>query len=706
MSRFHGRDSADSLTTAVLWQHEGMGEGAPAVRRWPARAAAGLLAAVSAGCVAAAVPLHGYVVAHTAQPVRLSADDLVLATAYPAVAAVIVAHQRRNAVGWLLLTTAFAGPYLLAGQYAALSLIPGRTVPGAAAATWLSVWGYLPYLVVLGLVPLHFPDGRLPAGRRWPAIRTAVVASIVAETVARMFAPVAPDASPALSNPLALPHGMWLNVVTLAASGAAVLGGGACGVAAVWTRLRTSAGEERSRVQWLVLGAACLVGSAVVSFLTPVPLTNYALAVGLLLLLAAIAIGAIRHRLFDIGTALSRTLVYGPLTVLVVLAYAATVAGAGTLPAGRRITYAVVALVALLGAAARDQVQRLVDRMLFGDRRDPYAVLRAVRGRTDLATGPLDALAQLAEGLRTALKLPYVAVRADDSRLPETVTGSPVSEVEELIARDRADAAGVLLVGHRHPGERFTAAERAVLAEVADRAGTLLGVAALFHDLQHSRESLVAAREEERRRLRRDLHDGVGPQLAAMAMRLDAMTGRLALLDAGLAADAERLGRQLRGTVAELRRVVENLRPPALDDLGLTGALRQFAEPYAPAVTLALPGELPALAAATEVAVYRIAAEAVANAVRHARCERCSLAVRAEAGWLVVEVTDDGIGIAPDVEPGVGLHSIRDRASEVGGRLEVGAADGGGTVVRARLPIAAVRPAQAPGRPPVLEGAP
>lgn len=451
-----------------------------------------------------------------------------------------------------------------------------------------------------------------------------------------------------------------------------------------------------------MLGAACLVGSAIVSTLTPPPVTNYALAGGLLLLLAAIAMGAIRHRLFDIGTALSRTLVYGPLTGLLVIAYAAAVAEAGTLTTGRRVTYAIVALVALLAAAARDQVQRLADRLLFGGRRDPFGVLRQLRGRLDLATGPLDALAQLAEGLRTALKLPYVAVRAEDPRLPETVAGAAVRDVEEFAARDQARAAGVLVVGHRHAGERFTTTERAVLAEEAGRAGALLGAAALLHDLQHSRESLVAAREEERRRLRRDLHDGAGPRLAAMAMRLDAMTSRLARLDEDLAAQAGQLGAQLRETIAELRRVVENLRPPALDDLGLAGALRQLVEPYASAVTLAVSGELPPLAAAAEVAAYRIAAEAVTNALRHARCATCDLRIRAEDGWLVVEVTDDGIGISADTVPGVGLRSIRDRASEVGGRLEVSDADGGGTVVRARLPLA---PLPLPDPSPVLGGA-
>ncbi len=658
-------------------------------RRVPVPALAAALAALSVGCVAVAVALHNTVVTHTARPVRLAPDDLVVATLFPVVAALIVAHQRRNQVGWWLLTTAFIGPYLLAGEYAALSLIPGRQVPGSALATWVSIWGYFPYLILLGLVPLHFPDGRLPSPR-WRAVRAVTVGLIVVETLARMFAPIASDTSPDLPNPVGLPGAGWLNVVTLVLSVGTAVGAGACGVAAVWIRLRRSTGEARARVQWLVFGAACLVASAVVSSVTGTPVSQAALTAGLVLLIGAIATGVVRHQLFDIGTALSRTLVYAPLTGLLVLAYAATVAGAGALPVGRRVTYAVVALAALVAAAARDQVQRLVDRLLFGNRRDPYAVLRQVHGRLDLATGPLDALSQLATGVRTTLKLPYVAVVADDPRLPEIGAGTPVPDVEQLAARDRAEQVGRLLVGHRHPEERFTATERAVLDDVARRAGALLGSAALFHDLQSSREALVAAREEERRRLRRDLHDSIGPQLAAMAMQLDSLTDRLTATDAEAAERAARVGRQLRGTVGDIRQVVEDLRPPALDDLGLVGALAHLVEAWRPAMRLDAPDALPALSAATEVAAYRIAAEAVANAVRHARFTRCALILREELGWLVVQVSDDGVGIDPDVVPGVGLHSIRERASEVGGRLEVLGAAGGGTVIRARLPLPGV----------------
>lgn len=655
-------------------------------RRLPAAALAAALAAVSVGCAAGAVLLHHRLAGAGAPHLRLAASDLVLATAFPIVAALVIAHQRRNLVGWLLLSTALMGPYLLAGQYAAFALVPGDRHPGTAVAAWLSIWGYVPYLVLWGLVPMHVPDGRLTSAR-WHTVRRVTVALIAAQTVARMFAPVDSDAVPGLHNPLAVPSGQWLNVGTLLTSFAVLLGAGVCGVVAVWRRLRRSTGTQRAQLQWLTFGAACLVGSALVGAVTSGTRSDAALAVGMLLLVGSIAVGVVRHRLFDIGTALSRTVVYSLLTAFLLLAYAMTVVGADSLGTGRRVTYAVVAIAALVAAAARDQLQRLVDRLLFGERRDPYAVLRRMYGRLDLAAGPVDALGQLAEGLRAALKLPYVGVEALDGRLPAIHAGVTGAEAERLPATDRSEVVGTLVVGRRYPGERFTASERAVLADVARHAGTLLGSASMFHDLLHSREGLVVAREEERRRLRHDLHDSIGPRLAAMAMQLDSLTDRLVSRDAELAGRAANLGDQMRETVRDVRHVVEDLRPPALDDLGLVPALRQLFDPYASVVSVEAVG-LPPLPAATEVAAYRIAAEAVTNALRHSGCRTCALWLRTDGPWLVVEVRDDGRGVAAAVAPGVGLQSIRERAGEVGGRLELTDTEGGGTTVRARLPVA------------------
>lgn len=660
----------------------------PAGSRAPAVATA--LAVASVGCAVGAIVLHRHVAAGTAHRVLLDPADVVLGTAYPLVAALVVAHQPRNRAGWLLLSTAWIGPYLLAGQYAALSLLPGSDPFGWQACAWLAIWGYWPYFVLVGLVPLHFPDGRLPSEARvWRRLRATVVGLIAVGILARMLAPIGTDAAPALRNPLALDDGDWLNVTTLVSAEAAMIGAGGCGLVAVLLRLRRSSGEERARMQWLALGVVCLVLAVAVGSVTSGRVSSAAFCAGLVLLLAAMAAGIVRHRLFDIGTALSRTLVYAPLTGLLLVAYAATVAGAGTLPTGRRLTYAAIALTAVAAAAARDQLQRLVDRLVFGERGDPYAVLRRVHGRLDLATGPVDALAQVLAGVRTALRLPYLAVLPSDDRLPVLRDGSPVGDTEQWRVRDRSEQVGSLVVGHRRAGEEFSPSERAVLDDLAHRAGVLLGSAALLHDLQRSREQLVAAREEERLRLRRDLHDSIGPRLAAMAMQLDGVTARLPQApgtDPELAHRAEWLAGQLRETVSDLRRVMEDLRPPALDELGLVGALEQLVEPYGSRVTLSATGT-GSLPPATEVAAYRIAAEAVTNAVRHSGCRSCCLSLRREEAWLVVEASDDGHGIAPDAAPGVGLRSIRERASEVGGRLEVTERPGGGTVVRARVPV-------------------
>ena len=647
---------------------------------------AAVLATVSIGSALAAIAVHSYVQDHTDAVVHLSATDVVLATAYPLVAAVILVYQPGNLVGRLLLVTALMGPYLLAGQYAALTLVPGQHVPAAGVATWVSVWAYAPYFVLWGLVPLHFPDGSLPSPR-WRPVRRAVVAMLAAHVVARMFAPVTSDAVPSLHNPLGSSDTEVLNVITLISAMALLLGAGSLGVAAVVTRLRAARdGVERARLQWLVLGVAGLIGCTALSLPWGGRVGDAGLGLGLVVLVGCIAIAAVRHQLFDIGTALRRTVLYAFVTALLLVAYVAAVAGAGALAPGRRIAYAVVAVVALIAAAARDQIQRVVDRVLFGHRHDPGAVLSRIRRRLDLATGPLDAAAQLADGLRAGLQLPYVRVESADERLDWVESGEPVAALERIPVRDQGEDLGTLVVARRHPDERFAPTERAAIDEVAERTGPLLRAASLLHDLQRSRESLVSAREEERRRLRRDLHDSIGPQLAGIAMQLESLAGSLS---GDQAARAERLRDQLRSAVADVRHVVEDLRPPALDELGLLGALRSFATQFGDTVTLQVPESVPALSAATEVAAYRIAAEAVTNAVRHSGSDRCALSVRTDDDWLVVEVADHGTGIDPAARPGVGLQSIRDRASEVGGRLEVTDNPGGGTLVTARLPLAA-----------------
>ncbi|MGC4111050.1 MAG: histidine kinase [Nocardioides sp.] len=653
---------------------------APLRRPASATMLATLVALTSIVCSAGAVALHRGVDAVAPQPA-----DVVLATAFPAVAVLVIAHQPRNLVGWLLLTCASMGPYLLAGQYAARTW--DDPTPLTDVAGWVSVWGFVSYFVLWALTPLHFPDGSLPSPR-WRPVRRVLLGLLVALVAARMFAPVASDTTGRIQNPLGLRGWGVLNVVTLASALALVLVGGAAGVLAVVQRTRRATGGDRQRMLWLLLGVGWLVVANVLQLTLKGRSSDSDLwfVLGMLGLVVALGVGVIRHQLFDVGESLRRTIVAGVLVLLLGVAAVAVLGAAGAGGQPQRVGLAAVAVVALLGAAAHDQLQQVIDRVVVGHRQDTAGVLTSLRRRLDLATGPLDALGQLTQGVGDTLRLPYVRIEPLDRSVPPITSGvaaAPGADTASFAVSEGGERLGTLVVGRRSPS-RLTRRERRTLDAVAGQVGTLLRQAALSAEIQGQREQLVTAREDERRRLRRDLHDGVGPSLAGIAMQLDGLAGRLAE-HPDLAARAEAARDDLRRTVTSVRRMVDGLRPPALDDMGLDGALRQLVERYEGRVRLQcdVPPDLPA---ATEAAAYLIASEAVTNAMRHSGCATCRVELRTDAPWLVVTVTDDGRGIPETAPRGVGLTSMRDRAAEVGGLLEV-TTNPHGTVVRTHLPL-------------------
>jgi two-component system NarL family sensor kinase len=254
---------------------------------------------------------------------------------------------------------------------------------------------------------------------------------------------------------------------------------------------------------------------------------------------------------------------------------------------------------------------------------------------------------------------------------------------------------GRLDVGARWDGERLTAADARALDAAARQLAVTAEAYLLARRLAEARERLVGAREDERRRIRRDLHDGLGPALAGITAALEGLEA-VARTDPGAAADAlPELRAQARAAVGDVRRLVDGLRPPALDELGLLGALREELRRLerSAQVTCALtaPDRLPALPAAVEVAALRIVLEAVTNVVRHAAARSCTVLIAAEHDVLTLEIEDDGIGLRDDAVPGVGLASMRERAEEIGGRLDVGARRAGGTRVTAVLPLLPTR---------------
>ncbi|MFH1474616.1 MAG: sensor histidine kinase, partial [Chloroflexota bacterium] len=285
-----------------------------------------------------------------------------------------------------------------------------------------------------------------------------------------------------------------------------------------------------------------------------------------------------------------------------------------------------------------------------------------------------------------------VAIAAEVGSRQPAVTTLPLAHGAEPVGR--------LVLGVRSGERGFRADEQGLLEDLARQAGAAIHALRLRDDLARSHERLVFAREEERRRLRRDLHDGLGPTLASIGLRAEASAETLAIDPATARRLLDELGADVRAALADVRRLVDGLRPPALDELGLLGAIEQQATRLEGGAGLAtgtrivldLPGSpLPELPAAVEVAAYRIAVEALTNVVRHAEARTCHVRIRA-ADDLTIEVVDDGRGLLVDQRPGTGIESMRGRAAELGGTLSIAPRPGSGVRVIARLPI---RPALA-----------
>jgi two-component system NarL family sensor kinase len=331
--------------------------------------------------------------------------------------------------------------------------------------------------------------------------------------------------------------------------------------------------------------------------------------------------------------------------------------------------------------------------MLYGQRDEPYVVLSQLGRRLETVLESEAVLPAIVDTVREALRVPYVALEvqsADGERIAaESGARSPVAL--RIALPHQSERIGSLLVAVRAPGEALGPADQQLLEDVARQAGTAVHAVGLTSELQGARERLVAAREEERRRLRRDLHDGFGPRLASLGLQLAALRNTLAA-DPELQERVESLKRQTQEAVDDVRQLVDGLRPPALDELGLVGAVEQFAFRYSGhacgvQVCVEVPTALPALPAAVEVAAYRIITETLTNVVRHAQATSCQVRVGVGGDSLDVDVLDDGRGLRSADHAGTGLLSMRERAEELGGTLLIESVPAGGTCIRAHLPV-------------------
>ncbi|MGY2075339.1 sensor histidine kinase [Blastococcus sp. SYSU DS0828] len=692
------------------------GDVAPSPARRRPRVAAWLVVAVVLGSTAAAAVLDAVTpeVARAARPgAELGWVVALPGLALAAPAWLLLTRVPRNALSWVVAGTAVLwATDGLAESWLTYALRSDPPLPGASLASWTveRLGAFL--LLGLPLLLLLYPDGRLPTGR----LRRLAVASLVSSALLPALLLVVPSEVAYSREGTGTPDvyaGLDLDLTTLPippdvaqpllriAFPLALLGV-AVPAAAVVARYRRAHGEQRRRMRWLLWAAVVDVLVMLSTLLLPGGTSTAALSVAVALTGTAVTLGILRPRAVDIDRLLGGTVVYGVLGIGVVLLDLAVLAGAGALLGDRfgerDATLLTLLLVAAVYVPLRAPLWRLVRRWVLGERDDPYRVVSQLAARLERSDGVEAQLVAIAAAVAEAFRSPYVGVEVEHAGGERLVAehGRRPAAVQSLPIAYRGEEVGRLLLPRDGVRAHLVTRDEGLLADVVRQAAAAARASSLAAQLQRSREELVAAREEERRRLRRDLHDGLGPSLGAVVLRIDTARN---LTSAGRAEDGDRLLRAVRddvaGALADVRRLVHDLRPPALDDLGLAGAVRQQADRLlAPRVAVSVtagPGadELPA---AVEVAAYRIASEALANVAKHSRAGSATVSLhRDDDGALVLRVADDGAGIDPAAPAGVGLVSLRERAAELGGRCTVECPDEGGTVVRAILPVERTR---------------
>jgi signal transduction histidine kinase len=595
-----------------------------------------------------------------------------------------------NRIGWLLVAgvvVAGVGSGLTEAGVHGIVTDPGA-VPGAR---WFAALGPplrgVGWLTLVVAVPALFPTGRLP-GPRWRWLGFLVACAIVLPAVSSLLSDDAGEnrLDGRFTSPLAAsaPWADLLAPVAVACVVAAIIGS----VAGLVSRWRRGGAEVRQQVILLAV-AACLpaVLLPLAVFAPGVPSWMFALVV--LPLPIAIAVAVLTRGLYDLRRAASRGTVWLLMTALVVLSYSAVVVAAAAFAADRRSWWppAVAAAAAsLLVMLVRDRLQRGVNRVIFGRALEPYEVLTQLGARLDGVADPRRVVADTAARIAAELDLAEVAVREPDGSLIAGDSRSASGPGTVIVLRAFGRPVGTLSF---RADRELSVRELQLISDLARHLGSALHALALREEVQHARERLVLAREEERRRLRRDLHDGIGPTLAGLMLKTRTAATLLPEGADRAAAQLGEIGEEIRRTVTDVRRVVEGLRPPALDELGLVAACSQALQSLVrdSALTLVVEDEaqLPALPAAVEVAAYRIVLEAVTNVVRHSSARTCRVRFGCDTGTLSVEIADDGSGFADPPQRGTGLDSMRERAQELGGELTASSASG--VTVRARIPV-------------------
>ncbi len=598
----------------------------------------------------------------------------------------------------LLLHRPWSGFRLYVALVLVLHTAVGGSAPGLLTAVFPALEG--PAGLLLGLawfglfsLVLVFPDGRfVPRWTRWtvPAWVAVFLWFLTLDTRSPM------GALPAVA------------LLALLITGAATQ---------IYRYRRVADASTRQQTRWVLAALTARIGLLVVTAvrLTSPVATDTASGLGAALALTGasylisallaltIALSVLRHGLFDADVVIRRTVLFGALTALVLLVYGVVVGllGAVWQDAGPLIPVLATAAAAIALVPARTWLQQRVARLVFGDRAEPHRVVAELSDRLAGTVRPEEMVQTVVDAIGPALALQRVAIVLEGQPGPAAAYGVAGSSgpTETFSIDHQNQRVGALAVWPRR-GEQLSEDDRRLLRSLAGQAGIAVAAARASAEIRAARELAVTAREEERRRLHRDLHDGLGPTLASIYQRVT-LAARLVETDPRASGRLlTETGHQVRETVADVRRLVYALRPPRLDDLGLVDALRvtcdELSSPEATSIdvrSIVPATDLAQLPAAVETTGYRIVLEAVTNTVRHAGADTCTVDIGISAAsddvserCLELIVTDNGIGLPKTPSAGAGLRSLHERAAEIGGQLTIGPASPHGTVVTAILP--------------------
>ena len=594
------------------------------------------------------------------------------------VALLILRRHPTHRIGWLLALQSCFVCVVAPGDTAndRWELVLGQLLQGS----WVLM------LVCPVVIAYVFPSGRAPS-RRWltwiAVFLTAYAVFMVAAANDRSgFVEAFPGHEPPLPT-LDGPLVGIVGLVSLLFVPASLVGA----VVSARRRFNEAVGDERLQMLWFTLTAlslpvmmAILWTSYFVGRGNSDALVYSVLALGLSVIPIGIGIGILRLGLFDIELVLSRALTYSILTAVVVALYGFLLLVTDRLFSSRSVGGLIaVGVVAVAVQPAYARLRRRIERWVYGYRSEPHEAMRMLAERAELAD-PLQLTESITATVAESLKVEHVWVEQQ---------GQPPLAGDNVVRAPlvhRGVRLGDLAVEVPY-GRQFSTPDVALLSDLARHAAVLVRADRLTAELLQSRARLVTAREEERRRLRRDLHDGVGPSLAAIVLKLNAAQSRETEEDRNALLAETR--DEARAAIGEVRRLVDDLRPPAIDEVGLLAAIRQRVTSLSGDLMVEVvgPDSLPLLPAAVEVAAFRIASEAVTNVVRHSGASRCRVAVELD-GAFALTVTDNGRGANKNTGQGIGWTSMRERAGELGGSCTISSRAEGGLVVRAVLPLA------------------